>query len=135
MPYLVNTCKPSMRVVFELHPQVPQSSTSMEATVRCAILETSPSEVLRYITVHIKPNWAVQCVFLFFLNIGVHYRLTRIDSELLSVSSDMYYFVFAPTLCYELNFPRSSKIRKSFLLRRLFEMVRTYSKLYLCLSC
>ncbi|KAG7240957.1 hypothetical protein INR49_026135 [Caranx melampygus] len=37
---------------------------------------------------------------------------------------DMYYFVFAPTLCYQLNFPRSPRIRKSFLLRRLFEMVR-----------
>uniref|UniRef100_A0A8C8DLU6 O-acyltransferase n=1 Tax=Oryzias sinensis TaxID=183150 RepID=A0A8C8DLU6_9TELE len=35
---------------------------------------------------------------------------------------DMYYFVFAPTLCYELNFPRSPEIRMSFLLRRLFEM-------------
>ncbi|XP_051519078.1 diacylglycerol O-acyltransferase 1-like isoform X2 [Myxocyprinus asiaticus] len=35
---------------------------------------------------------------------------------------DMYYFIFAPTLCYELNFPRSPRIRKSFLLRRLFEM-------------
>lgn len=39
--------------------------------------------------------------------------------------SDMYYFVFAPTLCYELNFPRSAKIRMGFLLRRLFEMVRS----------
>uniref|UniRef100_A0A8C5F8X1 O-acyltransferase n=1 Tax=Gadus morhua TaxID=8049 RepID=A0A8C5F8X1_GADMO len=37
---------------------------------------------------------------------------------------DLYYFVFAPTLCYELNFPRSPKIRMSFLLRRLLEMVR-----------
>uniref|UniRef100_A0A4W5KGT4 Diacylglycerol O-acyltransferase 1 n=1 Tax=Hucho hucho TaxID=62062 RepID=A0A4W5KGT4_9TELE len=36
---------------------------------------------------------------------------------------DLYYFVFAPTLCYELNFPRSPRIRMSFLLRRLFEMV------------
>ncbi|CAI5662458.1 unnamed protein product [Oreochromis niloticus] len=36
---------------------------------------------------------------------------------------DMYYFIFAPTLCYELNFPRSPKIRMSFLLRRLFEML------------
>uniref|UniRef100_A0A8C2WFW6 O-acyltransferase n=1 Tax=Cyclopterus lumpus TaxID=8103 RepID=A0A8C2WFW6_CYCLU len=35
---------------------------------------------------------------------------------------DMYYFVFAPTLCYELNFPRSPRIRKRFLMRRLFEM-------------
>uniref|UniRef100_A0A671U8D9 O-acyltransferase n=1 Tax=Sparus aurata TaxID=8175 RepID=A0A671U8D9_SPAAU len=37
---------------------------------------------------------------------------------------DMYYFVFAPTLCYELNFPRSPNIRMGFLLRRLCEMVR-----------
>ncbi|XP_054841959.1 diacylglycerol O-acyltransferase 1 [Eublepharis macularius] len=36
---------------------------------------------------------------------------------------DMYYFLFAPTLCYELNFPRSPRIRKRFLLRRLFEML------------
>ncbi|KAJ0066041.1 hypothetical protein NL108_001264, partial [Boleophthalmus pectinirostris] len=36
---------------------------------------------------------------------------------------DMYYFVFAPTLCYELNFPRSPKIRMSFLVRRLVEML------------
>ncbi|KAM3614120.1 uncharacterized protein V6R79_010444 [Siganus canaliculatus] len=36
---------------------------------------------------------------------------------------DMYYFVFAPTLCYELNFPRSPKIRMGFLVRRLFEML------------
>uniref|UniRef100_A0A7N8YBC2 Diacylglycerol O-acyltransferase 1b n=1 Tax=Mastacembelus armatus TaxID=205130 RepID=A0A7N8YBC2_9TELE len=44
---------------------------------------------------------------------------------------DMYYFVFAPTLCYELNFPRSPKIRMSFLLRRLFEMSGTKIKLAL----
>ncbi|XP_020781500.1 diacylglycerol O-acyltransferase 1a [Boleophthalmus pectinirostris] len=36
---------------------------------------------------------------------------------------DMYYFVFVPTLCYQLNFPRSPRIRKRFLLRRLFEML------------
>lgn len=36
---------------------------------------------------------------------------------------DIYYFAFAPTLCYELNFPRSPKIRMGFLLRRLFEML------------
>uniref|UniRef100_A0AAQ4QMS2 O-acyltransferase n=1 Tax=Gasterosteus aculeatus aculeatus TaxID=481459 RepID=A0AAQ4QMS2_GASAC len=35
---------------------------------------------------------------------------------------DMFYFVFAPTLCYELNFPRSPNVRMSFLLRRLLEM-------------
>uniref|UniRef100_A0A669C9M4 O-acyltransferase n=1 Tax=Oreochromis niloticus TaxID=8128 RepID=A0A669C9M4_ORENI len=37
---------------------------------------------------------------------------------------NMYYFIFAPTLCYQLNFPRSPRIRKRFLIRRLFEMVR-----------
>uniref|UniRef100_A0A8C2VPQ4 O-acyltransferase n=1 Tax=Chinchilla lanigera TaxID=34839 RepID=A0A8C2VPQ4_CHILA len=36
---------------------------------------------------------------------------------------DLYYFIFAPTLCYELNFPRSPRIRKRFLLRRLFELL------------
>lgn len=36
---------------------------------------------------------------------------------------DVYYFAFAPTLCYELNFPRSPIIRMSFLLRRLIEML------------
>ena len=25
---------------------------------------------------------------------------------------DVYYFIFAPTLCYELNFPRTERIRK-----------------------
>lgn len=44
-------------------------------------------------------------------------------SSRLLLPSDMYYFMFAPTLCYELNFPRSPRIRKRFLLRRLFEMV------------
>lgn len=34
---------------------------------------------------------------------------------------DLYYFIFAPTLCYELNYPRSKRIRKRFLLRRLAE--------------
>lgn len=38
--------------------------------------------------------------------------------------ADLYYFLCAPTLCYELNFPRSPRIRKRFLLRRLLEMVR-----------
>ncbi|XP_036064819.1 diacylglycerol O-acyltransferase 1 [Onychomys torridus] len=36
---------------------------------------------------------------------------------------DLYYFIFAPTLCYELNFPRSPRIRKRFLLRRVLEML------------
>ncbi|XP_058686065.1 diacylglycerol O-acyltransferase 1 isoform X2 [Poecile atricapillus] len=36
---------------------------------------------------------------------------------------NLYYFLLAPTLCYELNFPRSPRLRKRFLLRRLCEML------------
>uniref|UniRef100_A0AAQ6A5X8 O-acyltransferase n=1 Tax=Amphiprion ocellaris TaxID=80972 RepID=A0AAQ6A5X8_AMPOC len=48
-----------------------------------------------------------------------------VKSSQLRSRNNMYYFVFAPTLCYQLNFPRSPRIRKRFLMRRLFEMVRT----------
>ena len=41
----------------------------------------------------------------------------------INLISDLYYFIFAPTLCYELNYPRSERIRKRFLLRRLAEFV------------
>lgn len=36
---------------------------------------------------------------------------------------DIYYFWCAPTLCYELNFPRTARTRKLFLLRRALEVV------------
>lgn len=36
---------------------------------------------------------------------------------------NLYYFIAAPTLCYEINFPRSERIRKSFLIRRCLEIV------------
>ena len=36
---------------------------------------------------------------------------------------NIFYFFYAPTLCYELNFPRSERRRKMFLLKRLFEVV------------
>ena len=36
--------------------------------------------------------------------------------------TNLYYFLAVPTLCYELNFPRSQRIRKRFLLRRFIEM-------------
>ena len=36
---------------------------------------------------------------------------------------DLYYFIIAPTLCYELNFPRSERIRKRFLIKRILELV------------
>lgn len=36
---------------------------------------------------------------------------------------DILYFLLAPTLCYELNFPRTTRVRKRFLLKRLLEVV------------
>ena len=36
---------------------------------------------------------------------------------------NLFYFMAAPTLCYDLNFPRSQRIRKSFLIRRSCEIV------------
>lgn len=38
-------------------------------------------------------------------------------------SSDMAYFICAPTLCYELNFPRNERRRIIFIIRRLLETV------------
>lgn len=35
---------------------------------------------------------------------------------------DLYYFMAVPSLCYELNFPRTSRIRKRFLLKRAIEV-------------
>ncbi|XP_064394495.1 diacylglycerol O-acyltransferase 1-like isoform X2 [Halichondria panicea] len=36
---------------------------------------------------------------------------------------DLMYFLCAPTLCYELNFPRTKRIRKIFVLRRTLEAI------------
>ncbi|KAI3384681.1 hypothetical protein SNEBB_000783 [Seison nebaliae] len=36
---------------------------------------------------------------------------------------NLIYFIFAPTLCYELSFPRNNRIRFKFLLRRLLELI------------
>ena len=35
---------------------------------------------------------------------------------------NIYYFFLAPTLCYELNFPRTCRVRKWFLTRRICEV-------------
>lgn len=35
---------------------------------------------------------------------------------------DLFYFLLAPTLCYELNFPRTKRIRKRFLVKRILEV-------------
>ncbi|XP_066905974.1 diacylglycerol O-acyltransferase 1 [Halyomorpha halys] len=45
---------------------------------------------------------------------------------------DMAYYILAPTLCYELNFPRTDRIRKRFLLKRLLEVIVLF-QLILCL--
>ncbi|XP_049865085.1 diacylglycerol O-acyltransferase 1 isoform X2 [Pectinophora gossypiella] len=36
---------------------------------------------------------------------------------------DLFYFMLAPTLCYELNFPRTVRIRKRFLIKRMLEVM------------
>lgn len=36
---------------------------------------------------------------------------------------DLFYFLLAPTLCYELNFPRTARIRKRFLIKRILEVL------------
>ncbi len=46
---------------------------------------------------------------------------------------NLYYFILAPTLCYELNFPRSPRIRKRFILRRCGEILVLLSLQY-CLG-
>ncbi|CAI5451499.1 unnamed protein product [Caenorhabditis angaria] len=37
--------------------------------------------------------------------------------------SNLYYFMIAPTLCYEFNFPRTPRIRKHFLIKRTVELI------------
>uniref|UniRef100_A0A2M4A5P5 O-acyltransferase n=1 Tax=Anopheles triannulatus TaxID=58253 RepID=A0A2M4A5P5_9DIPT len=37
--------------------------------------------------------------------------------------ADLFYFLLAPTLCYELNFPKTTRIRKRFLIKRMLEVV------------
>lgn len=44
---------------------------------------------------------------------------------------DLYYFMIAPTLCYQLNFPRSQRIRKRFLMKRIAEIV-IFNLLFTC---
>lgn len=41
---------------------------------------------------------------------------------------DLLYYMLAPTLCYELNFPRSQRIRKRFVIKRFIEMVSELRK-------
>lgn len=57
-------------------------------------------------------------------------RLEKQDPEDIKVQypynltlKNLYYFICAPTLCYELNYPRNKKIRRAFLLRRIVEVL------------
>uniref|UniRef100_A0A452HY26 diacylglycerol O-acyltransferase n=1 Tax=Gopherus agassizii TaxID=38772 RepID=A0A452HY26_9SAUR len=36
---------------------------------------------------------------------------------------DLYYFLLAPTLCYQLNFPRQKNCRQGYIIRRFIEMI------------
>ncbi|XP_028392018.1 diacylglycerol O-acyltransferase 1-like [Dendronephthya gigantea] len=55
-------------------------------------------------------------------NGGTHtLKLVKYPDNL--TQTDLYYFLMAPTLCYELNFPRSDKIRIRFLMRRIAEFL------------
>lgn len=51
----------------------------------------------------------------------IYIHLTKYPDNL--SLGNLFYFMFAPTLCYELNFPRTFSIRKRFLLKRVLELV------------
>ena len=44
----------------------------------------------------------------------------------------MVYFMVAPTLCYELNFPRRESRRFIFIVRRLLEVVSSQQQSIVC---
>lgn len=46
--------------------------------------------------------------------------------ELMKIK-DLIYFFFAPTLCFQLHYPRTSRIRKLYLCKRIVEMVLVIS--------
>lgn len=47
---------------------------------------------------------------------------------------NIYYFMAVPTLCYEINFPRTQRIRKSFIIRRMCEIVSRGVYLFFSIS-
>ena len=72
-----------------------------------------------------------------YVTVNQHFRVevsAREDDDVTSIHgnvkypanltlSDVFYFIFAPTLCYELNFPRTARIRWRFVIRRAAEVV------------
>ena len=74
----------------------------------------------RYVSVYLQKNFF--CQFQLYSEYKLLCRLVQYPANL--TLRDLYYFFLAPTLCYELNFPRSKRIRKRFLLRRVLEVWR-----------
>ena len=59
---------------------------------------------------------------------GNHFTDEEIEKKLVKYPdnltlNDLIYFILAPTLCYELNFPRTCRIRKRFLIKRALEVL------------
>lgn len=78
---------------------------------------------------HSKANNSIRRQSLSFSNLGKGESKTDDhDQHLVQYPDnlnlrDLFYFMLAPTLCYELNFPKTSRIRKRFLLKRIVEVV------------
>ncbi|XP_075992328.1 diacylglycerol O-acyltransferase isoform X2 [Anticarsia gemmatalis] len=65
------------------------------------------------------PNWKSKEDIL--NDTAVAARLTKYPDNL--NLKDLFYFLLAPTLCYELNFPRTARIRKRFVIKRVLELI------------
>ncbi|RWS08694.1 diacylglycerol O-acyltransferase 1-like protein [Dinothrombium tinctorium] len=75
----------------------------------------SSSQNDRIVSQHVKEKMSTS-----FFNEDIDVKVYYPDNLNLK---DIFYFMFAPTICYELNFPRSQRIRKRFLIRRFLEMI------------
>ncbi|CAI2355064.1 unnamed protein product [Caenorhabditis sp. 36 PRJEB53466] len=53
--------------------------------------------------------------------LSMHQMATAYPSNL--TVANIYYFMAAPTLCYEFKFPRAPRIRKHFLIKRIVELI------------
>eukprot|EP00051_Salpingoeca_urceolata_P006328 m.83956 g.83956 ORF g.83956 m.83956 type:complete len:528 (+) comp14781_c0_seq3:165-1748(+) len=114
----------------------------------CAVALIFPCVYILYTPGHPLPAALVlfqACIvwmkIISYVAVNQHYRKKYLDGEASKTDSDaegekyltrypknltlpnVYYFAFAPTLCYELNFPRTERIRRRFLLRRIFEAI------------
>ncbi len=50
--------------------------------------------------------------------------LNQADLFYLAYFVDLYYFIVAPTLCYRTSYPRTERIRRGWLARRILEAVQ-----------